>query len=296
MKKYHFSLVACFLLLAPVLLFAQQPQQNPSPDETTKWREAYETRLKSDTGWLTVSGLFWLHPGENALGSGAESTIQLPAEAGPAQVGNLRLEGKKVTLLPKEGVSLKVNGKAAAEMELHADITGKPDVLTLGSLTFFVIERGERVGVRLKDLNSKARREFKGLHWYPVQPNFRLEAKFVPYNPPKTVPITNVLGDVSDEKVAGYVEFKIKGKTCRLDALEEDGGLFLIFRDLTAGKGTYPAGRFLNTEAPKDGKVWLDFNRAHNPPCAYTEFATCPLPPEQNRLKVAIPAGEKSTH
>ncbi|MDR3677832.1 MAG: DUF1684 domain-containing protein, partial [Acidobacteriota bacterium] len=172
------------------------------------------------------------------------------------------------------------------------DSIGSPDVLRVRSLSMFVIHRGNRFGIRLKDKDSEARRKFTGTHWFPVAEEYRVTAKFVPYTPPRKIAVPNILGDVEQEDCPGYVEFTLKGRQYRLDPVSAGNELFFIFRDLTAGKETYPSGRFLNTAGAKNGEVVLDFNQAVNPPCAFTPYATCPLPPAQNHLPVRIEAGE----
>ncbi len=181
-------------------------------------------------------------------------------------------------------------------MELKSDETGEPTLLHLGSLTFHVIKRGERLGVRVKDKENPARIKFPGLQYFPIDPKWRVTAKFVPYNPPKKIPILNVLGMLQDEPSPGTLEFQVNGKTYRIDPITEQGSdeLFLIFADQTTGKETYGAGRYLYTpQAGPDGKVLIDFNKAYSPPCAFTAYATCPLPPPGNKLAVRIEAGEK---
>jgi len=165
-------------------------------------------------------------------------------------------------------------------------------MVTVNALTMFVIHRGDKYAIRMKDKNSTYRRDFTGLHWYPVRPEYRVTARFVAWPEPKTIPIANILGQTEPTPSPGYVVFTLNGVEAKLDAVAEDDSLFLIFRDKTAGKTTYGAGRFLNTEMPKDGTVVLDFNQAYNPPCAFTPYATCPLPPPENRLDIAIEAGE----
>jgi len=193
-------------------------------------------------------------------------------------------------------VTVKSQDKPVAELELHSDKGGKPDVLAIGPVSVYVIERGGRHALRVKDSESAQRRSFRGLEWYPVREDLRIRARFTPYDPPKKIPIANVLNTVEPMPSPGYVTFHLGGRQLRLDpVLEEPDAkeLFFIFKDTTAGKDTYPAGRFLYAEMPKDGQVVLDFNKAYSPPCAFTSFATCPLPPRQNRLDVRIEAGEK---
>lgn len=258
--------------------------------------------LRNENGWLTLVGLFWLQDGENRFGSDPHDTVILPEGKAPAVAGTLIRQGKAVRLRPEPGVALTADNQpvaapvAGAEpLALKTDADGKPTMLRLGSLSFFIIQRGDKTGVRVKDSQSPALAAFKGLDFFPVQPAWRVEARFEPYKPAKKIPVANVLGQVSDENSPGAVVFEWQGKTYRMDALAGDdkGGLFLIFADQTNGKETYGAGRFLDAGAPKDGKVVVDFNTAYNPPCAFTAFATCPLPPAQNRLALRVDAGEK---
>jgi uncharacterized protein (DUF1684 family) len=258
-----------------------------------QWRAQREERLKADDGWLTVAGLFWLNDGDNTVGTSAGSDIRLPAGSAPERVGVFHFHDGKASFEASAGAAVTVNGKPAqaAELKPDADKDG-PDVVAINSLSMFVIKRGDKYGIRMKDRNSEYRRNFTGLHWYPVTPEYRVTAKFVAYPEPKTIPIENILGQTEQTPSAGYLEFTLNGTAVRLDPVTEGDSLFLIFRDKTAGKSTYGAGRFLNTEMPKDGAVVLDFNQAYNPPCAFTPYATCPLPPPQNRLSVPIEAGE----
>src|SRR5205809_1211995 len=260
-----------------------------------KWRQAYESRLKSDTGWLTVTGLFWLHEGENRFGSDPLNDIVLPAEAVPPVAGSFDFHARKTVVHVNPEVPLLVKAKAADGAQLQSDAgDAVPDVLTIGYLTLFVHASGERYGIRVKDKNSKIRKEFTGTQWYPIDEAYRATARYVPYDSPKAAEVPNILGDTEKVSFAGYVTFSLRGQQYRLDAeVVKSGGLFIVFRDLTSGKETYPAARFLDTEPPKDGSVLLDFNQARNPPCAYNPYTTCPLPSPGNRLRVEIPAGEK---
>ena len=249
-----------------------------------QWRAQREARLKSDSGWLTVAGLFWLNDGDNTAGTAADCDVKLPPGSAPEHFGVFRLHGGKAGFR-------KTGETAFKDLRTDADKDG-PDVLTVNALTMFVIQRGDKFGIRLKDRNSEYRRNFNGLHWYPVKPEYRVAARFVKWTEPKNIDIANILGQTEPTPSPGYVEFTLNGVKARIDALEEDDSLFLIFRDQTAGKTTYGAGRFLNTDMPKNGEVVVDFNQAYNPPCAFTPYATCPLPPPENRLPVAIEAGE----
>jgi uncharacterized protein (DUF1684 family) len=187
-----------------------------------------------------------------------------------------------------------VNGKpAAGDIELKPDSSGSPDRITTGRLRMIVIQRGHRFGIRLWDSDSAVRRNYPGSQWFPVREAFRVTAQFISYPQPKMIPILNVLGDTEPSPSPGYATFELEGKMCRLEPLLEGDHLFFILKDLTSGKETYAAGRFLYTGMPKDGKLIVDFNKAENPPCAFTPYATCPLPPKQNHLPVAVTAGER---
>lgn len=261
-----------------------------------RWRKDQAASLKAEGGWLTVAGLYWLKEGRNTIGTGASNALVLPAGSAPPSVGVVTLLNGMVSLQVANGVNATVKGKPITSLTLHSDRDGVPDRVVIGALTLTVIQRGARIGIRFFNANARGVKEFKGLKWYPVDPAYRVEARFVPYSPPKTVPIVNVLGDTVNTESPGYVVFTLGGKECRLDAQSAGSGLFFNFRDLTSGKTTYPAGRFLDAQGPKDGVVVLDFNQAVNPPCAFTAFATCPLPPRQNYLSVGIPSGEKTHH
>ena len=232
-----------------------------------KWRADYEASLKAPDGWLSVAGLSWLHDGAN--------TIALPNH----QTALLDLRNGKVTY---------------EKRVLKSDITEHPDVLKFGNVTLTVIERGGKTGVRLRDPDAETRRDFTGCKWFPASAAWRIDAKWVAYPKAKTIAITNILGMTDQEPSPGYAEFSLQGKQVRLEPVVEDGELFFMFKDATSAKSTYGAGRFLYADMPKGDKVEIDFNKAHNPPCAFTAFATCPLPPRQNILPIAIEAGEKS--
>ncbi len=257
-----------------------------------KWRGAQEAALKAEGGWLSVSGLYWLKEGVSTMGAGPSCDIVLPQSSTSGTVGRVTFGSGKVVFSPASGVTAKVNGQPTSSESIDLSQAR----VSVGSLTFVAIQRGKRTGIRLWDTNSKARREFKGQHWFPVDEKYRIEAKFISYPTPKTMPITNVLGDTSMVANPGYVVFSIEGKECRLEAEAAGEGLFFNFRDGTSGRETYPAGRFLDAPGPQNGTVLLDFNKATNPPCAFTDYATCPLPPLANYLKVRIPAGEKTHH
>lgn len=265
---------------------------DPYREEILKWRTEREDRLKAERGWLTVAGLFWLGEGENTIGSESSNKIVFPGSA-PARLGTITFAKGVARLHLSEGVSATIDGKSIeGDAVLKSDASGSPDKVAIGPLTFTVIQRGKRTGIRLYDQNAETRRDFKGCKWFPIDSKYHVRALYTPYLPPKTIPITNVLGDTSNETCIGQVSFVLNGHRCTLDALDEDTNLFFIIHDRTSGSATYGAGRFLYTPKPKDGYVDLDFNKAENPPCAFTSFATCPLPPKQNFLPIAVKAGE----
>jgi uncharacterized protein (DUF1684 family) len=264
------------------------------------WRRERLQRLTADGGWLTVAGLFWLKPGANSFGADAANDIVLPAHSAPARAGAFVLEKGQVRIEVRPDAAVTLGGKAVTRTNLRSDKDGAaPDVLSLGALTLQIIDRGGRLGVRLKDMKSPARAEFKGLQYFPIDPRFRIVATFVPNAKPVSIDVPNVLGMVESMPSPGTAAFTIPGvpsdKPLMLAAVLEPGEtqLFFIFRDQTAAKTTYGAGRFLYADPPVDGKVVLDFNRAYSPPCAFTAHATCPMPPANNRLPVPIEAGEK---
>ncbi len=260
------------------------------------WREQREARLKADGGWLTVAGLFWLKEGENRFGSDPANDIVLPASA-PARAGVFELRQGQTRFRLESGVVGGIAGQMATTGVLRPDTAGEPGVLTLGRLTMHVIVRGGQFGIRLKDNDSPRRKSFAGLAWFPIRERYRVRAKWVPYLAPVKLEIPNVLGRVEPMLSPGYAVFTLNGRQLRLYPVLEEAGaeeLFFIFRDETAPKETYGGGRFLYSEMPRDGQVVLDFNKAYSPPCAFTDFATCPLPPKQNRLTLRIEAGELS--
>ena len=260
------------------------------------WHAGRVARLAAEDGWLSLIGRDWLNPGENTLGSALGSTVLLPGWAAPPKAGLFILEGMTVRFRPFPGSGLLLNGKPATEAVLKSDAEEKPDVLQAGRVRFYVIRRGDRFGIRVKDPENPARKAFHGVPRYPVDPAWRVEADFVSYATPQTRLIPTVLGTTEPMTAPGLLKFKVAGREVTLEPMIEDPEhpeLFLIFKDATSAHGTYPAGRFLYADMPKGGKVILDFNKAYNPPCAFTLFATCPLPPKQNQLTIAVSAGEK---
>jgi uncharacterized protein (DUF1684 family) len=264
--------------------------------ELARWRAEMESNLRGEESWLSLAGLFWLDAGVSTLGGDESCDVALPASAAPASVGTLVRDGEQVTIVPTPGVALLVGGELVAPVgrALRHDMAGGPaDRVQIGSLVLIVIKRGERIGIRLWDTQSERRQSFEGRQWYPAQPAYRVEARFTPYETPRTIMIPTVLGDVEESVSPGYVTFTIDGHERTLVPTLSGGRLFFIVRDTTSGSETYGPGRFLYAPQAEDGVVLLDFNRLHSPPCAFTDYATCPLPPRENHLDIAIRAGER---
>ena len=285
--------------LAAVIAAAAAPDPGYVKQIET-WRRERLQRLTADGGWLTVAGLAWLKPGANRFGADAAGNdIVLPAHAAPAQAGTLVLEKGRVRVEVRPGVTVTLAGKPVTAAALRSDAGGaEPDVLSLGAVTMQIIDRGGRLGVRVKDMKSPARAKFKGLQYFPIDPNYRVVARFVPNAKPTTIKVPNVLGMVEEMPSPGTAWFMIGGVAGlaeqKLTAVLEPGEkqLFFIFNDSTSGKTTYGGGRFLYADPAVNGKVVLDFNKAYSPPCAFTAYATCPVPPPSNRLPIKIEAGE----
>jgi uncharacterized protein len=258
-----------------------------------RFRQKREANLKADDGWLTVSGLFWLRPGETRIGSDPGNDILLPAHA-PASVGTLHLREGRAEFRPEPGVAITRNGKPFEQGELHSDAEGQPDTLAIGDVKLILIKRGDRFAVRLKDNQSPLRASFAGLRWFPVREDWRIEAKFVPFPTTTKLVMETIVGSTDELPSPGYVTFERGGKEYKLQAArQKDGSLWFVFRDGTSGRTTAGGARQLDADAPKGDKVVLDFNKAVNLPCSYIPYATCPLAPPQNRLKLAIEAGER---
>jgi uncharacterized protein (DUF1684 family) len=290
--KTRHAVTVLFALAAGIPILAGDAFMN----DQNEWRRKRDDRLRSETGWLTLVGLSWLEPGENRIGSGKDAIVVLPEGKSPAHVGSMVLESDKVRLIPAQGKGLMLGGVPAGPRELADDSSGNPDVLTLGDLSFYVIRRGDRFGVRIRDSKAPALLEFKGMDYFPPDPRWRIEAEWEAYDLPREVKIPNVLGQVETMKATGRAHLAVSGQTLTLEPVLVEGAtpmLWFIFKDATAGTETYEAGRFLYASMPKNGRVLLDFNKAYNPPCVFSPYATCPLPPKKNWLPVRIEAGEK---
>jgi len=283
------------ILLAIVLVFVTSARaQTDYVKAVEKWRSDEETDLKKETGWLTVAGLFWLKEGINTVGAGPDFDVRLTDNFKQGKFGEIDFKNGVAALKIESGVEAQSDGKSISTVDLVSDEKGKPTEIRTGSQTFYLIRREDRFGIRLKDSKSKARLAFKGQHWFPIDEGYKVTARFEALPEPKELMVPNVLGGFFKMKSPGILKFALKGKDYSLQPVtEEDGSLFIIFRDGSNLSETYKAGRFLYTDKPVNGEAVLDFNKAENPPCAFTPFATCPLAPPQNSLDVEIKAGEK---
>lgn len=264
-------------------------------EELAAFREKRESGLRSPDGWMALVGLHWFEPGQHSLGSGEGNEIRLAV--GPAELGQIELlpEAMAARLQLSEGVGVHSDGKAveAGDVTLYADKAETPTRLDFAGGNLGLIERGGRFALRVRSPQAPTLLEFRGLNWFEPDPRFLVEARFEPHARGKTIPIVNVLGQVEATPNPGRLYFELEGEAHTLEALgDPDDTLFLIFADRSNRRESYGAGRFLYTGKVVDGHVRLDFNRAINPPCAYTEFSTCPLPPPENRLRAFIAAGE----
>jgi uncharacterized protein (DUF1684 family) len=302
-RRTALAISLCALVSAPTI------GQDPSwQTDLAGWRKQYVRDLLKPDGWLSLTGLEWLKPGDNSLGSAADNTIHLAA-GNPAHLAILHLEGEAVTLNPPSGgfpPGFLVAGSPAKPQPLRAEPNNDKvsPHLTVGTLNMYVIRREVRFALRIKDSHAPAILGFHGLKLYPPDAAYRVTAKWIPYSPPKTITLATLVGTSYDQPVPGVAEFTLDGKTFRLEPVLEDPAvakLFFILRDTTSTTTTYGACRFLYTGFPtggldQPGELVLDFNRLENPPCAYTPFSTCPLPPPGNRLPVALPVGEQRYH
>ena len=288
--------LACGILLAAPLA-ARAGAEPAYKTEVEAWRAKVEQSLLRENGWLSLAGRYELGEGENTIGSGKDNKVVLQPGLAPEKLGVVVVDGDKVTLRlagDLEMFNARSDPIGFSERVLKTD-RDQRDWVYLKRLSLYVLKRDDgRYILRTADTESDARKNFKGRIWYGVEDASRVPARFVPYKNGKKTEIVNVLGEVTQETVAGYLEFKWKGRTRRLDAFADPGDpLFVIFKDSTADKTTYPSGRFLTVPAAKNGLTTIDFNKAYNPPCAFSAYTTCPLPPPQNVMKDAVAAGEK---
>lgn len=259
------------------------------------WHARRLERLAAPDGWLSLVGLEWLKEGTNTIGSAKDNAIVI-AKA-PPRLGSIALARGRATISLERGAAqVTIDGTQKTTADLLDDSHDKPTTVRVGAVSFYLIKRGDKFGLRIKDAEAETRTHFAGIDSFDIDPSWRIEAKWETYAPPHAVEQANILGQIEKVTVPGAAVFERDGKTYKVEPILENPGdteLFLVFADRTSGKETYGAARFLYTTPPKDGRVVLDFNKAYNPPCAFTPYATCPLPTQQNRLDLRVTAGEK---
>lgn len=293
----YYSLLSLVLLA----ILSNQPASDPAyADQIKQWQATREKKLRADNGWLTLAGRYPLKQGPNTFGTGKENDIVLPpqlAGTGPSRLGTLHNDPYSPNILLKlaDGVTMTSEGKPFTGVRTMGTVPGKRDWVSLGRISLHVIQHQGRFVLRLADNESLVRKTFPGCRWYPANEKYKVQAKFIPYSAGKMISMVNVLDEVSLQPCPGYLEFELDGATHRLDTIQEGAGLFIVFSDQTAGETTYSAARFIDIDKqPQDNAtLTFDFNHAYNPPCAFSEFTTCPRAPKQNVLKVRIEAGEQ---
>ena len=296
MDTLKIILLVIVILLISISCKEKEPEPKGTPEYITdieQWHQKRIERLKNENGWLTLVGLYWLKEGVNSFGSDKNNDIVFPENA-PQSIGKIILKDSVITLKVKKGVNVINEGQPINEIKLEHDLTGNPSILDLGSLRWYIIKRGDRYGIRLRDINAPLRNEFDGIERFPVNEDWEITASFEAYDPPKVISLPTQIGTVEEEPSPGAVVFEKDGQTYRIDAVDTGKRLWLIFADETSGKETYGAARYLYIDKPDStGKTIVDFNLAYNPPCVFTKYATCSFPPKQNFLKLKITAGEK---
>jgi hypothetical protein len=284
-----------------ILLFSGCSNSNSKQEKThyknkiKEWRKKRLKNLKSDDGWLNLAGLYWLEQGENTIGSDSSNDVVFPDKA-PENLGYVRLDNNKIVFHAKEGVIVANKaGEQIKQTSMNHDQQDNTTLLQHGPLRWFIIKRGDKFGIRLRDLMSPLLKKVDSIPAFPVKPDWKVEATFIPYEDDKYMEVPNVLGGTYQEKVHGKLKFSINDSTYTLLPMGDREHLFLVFGDQTNAEQTYGGGRFLSVETPgENNKTMIDFNKAYNPPCAFTPYATCPLPPRENMLQVKVLAGEKS--
>ena len=266
--------------------------QRPAPADWRAWQQKRLESIGGTNGWTTLAGLHWLREGNNSAGSNPTNDAVLPAGRVPGAIGTFIRRGTNVSFIAASGANARVAGLPVENIQLVTDADNTPTKLEIGALTIIAIQRSERMGLRVRDPNSPDRQHFKGLHWFPYDPAWRLEGIFVPFSKPKTMRVQDVTGGSQEYVSPGTIVFKFNGMDYRLDVADEPGetDFFVMFQDLTSGKDTYGAGRFMYVSPPKvSGRVLIDFNHAYTPPCGFTPYATCPLPPHARHITRLVP-------
>lgn len=297
MLKFRLVIIPLIIILTSTCT-KEKIEEKGAPEyiqEIKKWDQRRIERLKAPDGWLNLVGRTWLKPGINKFGSAKDNDVVIESDKVPAYMGEFIFKDSIVIMKVYDNVQVLLNEKPVKESIMIDDQKKDMTVFEYGTVRWNLIIRGDKYGIRFRDLNSHLVKNFKGIERFPINEDWKLTANFEAYNPPKKILVPNVLGQIDEELSPGAVVFEKDGDTYRIDAIDEGDRLFLIIADETSGEETYGGGRFLYVDKPDSaGKIILDFNKAYNPPCVFTKFATCPLPPEQNYLKLKITAGEKN--
>ncbi len=294
-------LAAILMLLVSFAGFSCTPDQEAPFDEAA-WMEEVEAwhtdrieSLQQDDSWLTLAGFFWLDEGRNIFGSGPGNDLRFDIEGAPERMGSFMVDGDEIRVEIEDGLDITVDGQPAREALIYSKEMDDTPVMEWESLNWYVIERSGGYAIRLRDREHPMLSQFSGIDRYPVSADWRVKADFIPFDTPKNLTVPNYIGEPTQEQILGALEFEINGETHRLYPIADrlDERFFVIFADETNRTETYSGGRFVYTDPPDENNiVYIDFNKSYNPPCVFSEFATCPLPPPENRLSLAIEAGE----
>jgi len=296
MKK----LICVFAVLILFVLGCEYEQNHPSVSEEyrkkiNEWHSKRISNLKKDSGWLNLVGLYWLEEGENTFGTDNSNNIVFPENSAVDFIGKIIKQDSIITVEVNEGVNVYFDNRPVNTLKMKADVSGDPTILRHNTLRWFILQRGEKFGIRLRDLEAELVKNFDGIERFPLSDEWKISAKFEKYTTPKKILIPTILGTIEEDYSPGKIIFNLEGKEYSLEPTASGEKLFIVFADLTSGEETYGAGRFLYIDGPDSSNmVKLDFNKAYNPPCAFTKYATCPLPPEENKLRIRITAGEKN--
>ena len=297
MKKILFLYATLIILFSLNSCKNENLEAKGSPEyfeEIKQWDQRRAERLKADDGWLNLVGRTWLKPGENKFGSAKDNDVVIESDKVPDFMGVFIFHDSTVTMKVNDGVVVLFNDSPVKEMIMIGDTKKEMTVFQYKSIKWNLIVRNELYGIRFRDLESELVKNFNGIERFPVNEDWKISAEFEAYDPPRKISVPNVLGQIDEEPSPGAIVFTRDGQTYRIEAVDAGDRLWFIFADGTSDEETYGGGRFLYTDkADSTGKVIVDFNKTYNPPCVLTKFATCPLPPKENYIKLRITAGEK---
>lgn len=297
MKKPTPAIFLSILLLAIAGCESSKISDQAYQKKINQWHQKRIESLTQKDSWLTLAGLYWLQPGRNSFGGADNNDIVFPPKKSPGHIGAFILKDSTIRVTINPGVTVKVNNQPIDKRKIKSDANGEPTVLHYGPLSWYVINRGGKLAVRLKDKTSAVLQNFSGIERFPVDKKWRVKATFVPFDSVHTITIPRIVGPSRDIKIPGKLTFQLEGQTFELLPIQSSSSSdtwFIVFGDKTNGEATYGGGRFVYVKKVNGGQTtYIDFNKAYNPPCAFTRFATCPLPPSQNKLAIAIKAGEK---